>query len=310
MYKLPTQIDWQRRKLLANMALSFAVFGLPIFGRIAAAEGIVEAWRSVQFKKDGLRCAVLKAGGFAMSPATLFPQASEEALSKHGLNTETIPFDIHSLFVDTGKNKIVIDPGGTGDNSGRLLGELRKIDIDPESIDTVIISHAHCDHYQACTSEKGVVNFPNARYYLQKREWDYWASAENAEENHHKQFSNLLLPIKEQFELVDGETEIVPGVQALLTPGHSPGHMTVHMGKSIAYTGDAILQPAQVVHQAWCAEFNRWPAQVLSSRAKFIKRVALDKALVVGTHFPSPAAGFIVPGSSGFRWAASSPTII
>ncbi len=255
----------------------------------------------VWFQTGSLRGALVTAGQFDMNVPTLLPKAPPADLEQEGLDAETIVFTIRSLYLEKGEHRVIVDPGGL-DDPGRLVTALRSAGIDPASIDTVIITHAHMDHCAGGVTAEGHAAFPHARYFLQKREWDHWMAPDNPEPHHVANFRRLLVPIRDRITLLEGDTEIVPGIEGVLTPGHSPGHMVVFVGKELAYTGDALLQPAHVTHPEWTATFDQWPAEVVESRRAFLARLAADGPLVVGTHFPAPGTGRVRAEGEGWRW--------
>jgi len=256
----------------------------------------------VWFETGGLRGALLTAGQFEIGGRTLFPGATTAALDEEGLDAENVAFTIRSLYLEKGSHRVVVDPGGL--EPGRLVTTLHSAGIDPASIDTVIVTHAHLDHCAGGVTPEGGPAFPNARYFIQKREWDHWMAPDNPEPHHVANFRRLLVPIRDRFTLLEGRSEIVPGIEGVPTPGHSPGHMVVFVGKALAYTGDALLQPAHVRHPEWTATFDLWPKEIVESRRAFLARLAADGALVVGTHFPAPGTGRVRAEGEGWRWAA------
>jgi glyoxylase-like metal-dependent hydrolase (beta-lactamase superfamily II) len=130
---------------------------------------------------------------------------------------------------------------------------------------------------------------------------------DNPEPQHAANFRRLLVPIQDRITLLDGDTEIVPGIEGVLAPGHTPGHMVVWVGKELAYTGDALLQPLHVAHPEWTAVWDLWPAETVESRRAFLTRLAAASPLVVGTHFPEPGTGRVRAEGEGWRWVSEAP---
>jgi N-acyl homoserine lactone hydrolase len=110
-----------------------------------------------------------------------------------------------------------------------VAAALRRHDVDPSDIRWIINSHLHFDH----CGQNAV--FPRAPIYVQRAEYerrndpDYtvveWLNYAGA-----------------RWELLDGESEIVPGVRAVTTPGHTPGHQSVAIETTegpALMTGDA-----------------------------------------------------------------------
>jgi glyoxylase-like metal-dependent hydrolase (beta-lactamase superfamily II) len=248
----------------------------------------------------------LNVGSFEMDAGTLFAgapaDALAEALGRYGLAPGAIVFQVRALLVDTGSNRVVIDPAGTWEDPSRLGSVLEQEGIDPSSIDTVVVSHGHADHFWGGLDAQGRPLFTNARYWMQQQEWRHWLSSDNPEPNHADTFRQALLPIEDRFTLVDGEREIVPGIRCRPTPGHSPGHMVVYIGEQVVYTGDVLLSPPNVEHPDWSASFDVWPEQVVATRRELLEELGRTGLLVLTCHFPGSGAGRIVSDGEGWRW--------
>lgn len=106
-----------------------------------------------------------------------------------------------------------------------------------------------------------------------------------------------LPPIRGQLDFVDHEVEIVPGVLAVPASGHTPGHMALAIssgGEKLLCIADAMLHPIHVQHPEWYAVVDAAPQQVPTTRRRLPKRAEMEKALVLGFHFPFPGLGHIV----------------
>ncbi len=260
------------------------------------------------FVAGDFRCSYLNVGSFDLDAETLFLDAPEEALADalalHDLRAERIVFQVRALLVDTPGNRVLIDPAGTWDDPHRLAAVLDEAGIEPESVDTVIVSHGHADHFYGGVDVDGRPLFTEARYWMQRREWQHWLSSDNPEPDHAETFRKTLLPIEDRFELIDGEREIVPGIRCRLTPGHSPGHMVIEIGDEVVYVGDVLLSPVHVECPDWVARFDVWPEQVVASRRELLQKVGSDGSLVLTCHFPGSGAGRVVAAGNGagLRW--------
>jgi glyoxylase-like metal-dependent hydrolase (beta-lactamase superfamily II) len=168
----------------------------------------------------------------------------------------------------------------------------------------VLVSHGHADHFSGGVRADGRPLFPNARYWMQRSEWQHWLSADSPEPDHAATFRKTLLPLEDCFSLAEGEQEIVPGIRCRPTPGHSPGHMAIEIGGAATYTGDVLLSPPNVEHPAWVTDFDVWPEQVVASRRALLAELGESGALVLTCHFPGSGAGRVVRdrGGDGWRW--------
>jgi len=268
------------------------------------------------FGAGEVRCAMLNVGQFEMSAKVLFANAEKEslpvALDRHALPVEPIVFQMNPLFIDTGTHRVLVDPGGLGP-SDSLPSSLREVGIGPETIDTIVVTHGHSDHFWGCVGADGVPAFRSARIAIQRREWEHWLADGNPEPHHAQTFREVLLPLRDRVDLLCGDTEIVPGVEAISTPGHSPGHMAVVVAGRAVQTGDAILNEIYVEHPDWCASFELWPDEVVATRRSLLQFIAERDLLMVQPHFPHPGLGRLVPWEDAWTWvpedagAAPSP---
>ena len=142
------------------------------------------------FALGDYRCTylVVVAGSFEMDVAALFAGAPADdlgaALERHCLDPDRLVFQVRALLVDTPGNRVLIDPAGTWDDQHRLGAVLDEAGIEPASVDTVIVSHGHADNFWGGVDAGGRPLFTNARYWMQRREWQHWLSSDNPEPNH------------------------------------------------------------------------------------------------------------------------------
>ena len=280
------------------------------------------------FKVGAFKCIVVSDGIHTYAPPTFPPPATflfgnvprdqlEQTLRKHNIKpdqwTEWIsPYNC--LLINTGEQSVLVDTGAKGldPNTGRLIQNLQAEGIAPEDIDLVIITHCHPDHISGITLDDGELTFPNARFAMWKGEWDFWTSGE-AEEKLDEHFREALLSfvrknlpsIQDRLDLIEHEREILPGIQAISAPGHTPGHMALLIsseGEQLLNIVDTVLHPIHLEQPEWCATVDFAPDQVVATRRHLLNRAAAGNSLVLAFHFPFPGLGHIVQKGENWEW--------
>ncbi len=278
-----------------------------------------------RFKVGSFDCLAVSDGTFTYpSPSPfLFANAPKErlpqALLSHNVQMDrweewTSPYIC--LVIDTGRHLVLVDTGagGLGQNTGKLLQNLEAEGISVGDIDTITLTHGHPDHVGGNTDSEGRSAFPHASFVMGRDEWDFWTSEPDLSglkaDEHIKELlvtfaQKNLLPIRGQLDLVDTETEIVPGIRAVPAPGHTPGHMALAIsseGQRLLVTSDAVIHPVHVEHPEWYAAVDIDPERVVDTRRRLLNRATVEKALVLAFHFPFPGLGRVVQREEGWRW--------
>jgi glyoxylase-like metal-dependent hydrolase (beta-lactamase superfamily II) len=222
------------------------------------------------------------------------------------------------LLVDTGDHRVLVDTGAgeLGPDTGRLLRGLEAEGVGPEEIDVIIHTHAHYDHIGGNTDGGGNIAFPNARWVMSEAEWQSWMGGEAERVLPDDLFGGvkaLLLgycqknlgPTKSCFRLAQGREEMVPGVEVVPTPGHSPGHIAVVLSsgdEKLFCLGDVCLHEGHMREPEWTAALDMVPPLAASTRRSILAQAADEDARVFFVHFPFPGVGRAIPSGSGWRW--------
>ncbi|MCZ6557574.1 MAG: MBL fold metallo-hydrolase [SAR324 cluster bacterium] len=257
----------------------------------------------------------------------LLPDASEETLRPHATwmaphfyDPESGKFimSIHSFIVRTRHHTILVDTcvGNSKKRAvpnwnmrdGPYLQDLQAAGISPEQVDFVMCTHLHVDHVGWNTRlENGrwVPTFPNARYLFAREEWEFWKRSK--QEEHEQIMKDSVLPIIEadQADLVHKDHAIEDGLRFEPTPGHTPGHVSLHLssgGQEAVITGDMMHHPVQMAEADWCSHFCVDKTQAVATRKAFLARYADRDVRILGTHFAAPVAGRIVSAGDSWRF--------
>jgi glyoxylase-like metal-dependent hydrolase (beta-lactamase superfamily II) len=157
-----------------------------------------------------------------------------------------------------------------------------------------------------------------------KDEWDFW-TAEKIDlsgMNIPAEMKALLIdsarkslpPIKGQIELLERETEIVPGVHAVSAPGHTPGQMAliVSSGRTQLFAmADVVLHPIHLEQPGWQTVFDFDQDSAARTRRALLDRAAAEQAKVMAYHFPFPSLGHVVSrGHGAWHWEPADATLL
>lgn len=175
-----------------------------------------------------------------------------------------------------------------------------------EDIDAVMCTHLHVDHVGWNTRlENGrwVPTFPNAQYLFGASEYEFWLGRHA--EAPAAPFADSVLPIVEagRSKLVATDAQLSEHVRLLPTPGHTPGHFSVLLGRSeeAVVTGDLIHAPIQARYPEMSVRFDIDPGAAAVTRRAFLERFCDSSTLCCTSHFPTPSTGRITRWGNGFR---------
>ena len=245
--------------------------------------------------------------------------AVNAALAADFLPQDRVQHNYTPVVVNTGSKLVAIDTGlGLGMFAqskgavGQYHGNLKAAGIDAAQVDTVIISHFHGDHINGLVGAGNTVAFPNAEIMVPETEWKFWTDESNTSklpEIARGQMGN----VKRVFGVVGSKVtryeagkEIVPGITAVASPGHTPGH-TSHIVSSgngkVLVQADITAGAASIFarNPGWQFVFDTDKAQAVATRKKLYEMAAAEKMPVQGYHFPFPAVAYVEKSGSGFR---------
>jgi len=239
--------------------------------------------------------------------------AMNAALGATGQATDKVRVEQNCLLLETAGKRVLFDNGmGSsklyGPDSGQLLDSLTQANVDPASIDALVLTHAHSDHCWGTMRDDGVPNFPNAAIYLAQDELAYWQSNPPGERRERSLAGvrKHLLPLRDRIVLIRDGQEFLPGVQAWATPGHTPGHMAYLLAGGWCLAGDvAFHDPLSFAFPEAASAFDVDPAAAAATRRRFLERLADEKQTVIGYHYPWPGLGHVELAGTTFRFVST-----
>ncbi|MCD0423983.1 MAG: MBL fold metallo-hydrolase [Rhodopseudomonas sp.] len=230
-----------------------------------------------------------------------------------------LTMSVHSWVVETPTRRIVVDTCIGNDKQGRgvphwngldkpFLQDLESAGYPADSIDTVICTHLHVDHVGWNTrlvDGQWMPTFAKARYLFGRTEYDYWKT-HSTDAAHAAVFADSVQPVIDAgvVDLVDSDAQIADEITLIPTPGHSPGHVALHIrseGEEAVLAGDVAHHPCQMARLDWSSSFDSDPLQSIETRRRLFSRFADTPTLLFGGHF---GPGRIVRDGDAFRLVA------
>ncbi len=208
-----------------------------------------------------------------------------------------IPQGTNCVLVQTGRQKILIDTGYgpklpdkertilAAESGNPIVTSLAEQGLKPEDIDIVILSHLHFDHAGGGVRREGdqlVTTFPRAEYVVQRREWEIATAGYPELRAAYPQENILPLEASGQLRLVDGDVDIVSGIHARITGGHTDGQMALFIydgGHAAVYLADA-CPTWRHLPSLWCMSFDMDLLQ--ARRIKPVLLGEIERARLVG----------------------------
>lgn len=191
------------------------------------------------------------------------------------------------------------------ESSGRLLERLAAAGVKPENIDIVVNTHLHFDH---CGWNTRTVNgvavptFPNARYIVQRKEFEHACAP--TERDRASYFPDNFMPMQasKQWEFTDGDTEILPGIEAIVVAGHIKDMQCIKItgdGQTIFFVADLVPTVAHLSYP-WIMGYDLYPMTTLENKHKWLPIVARENWTIIFGHDPHMPAAKLREREGGF----------
>lgn len=220
------------------------------------------------------------------NPTTLFPKATPPMLKLMGLE-QGIPASVSTFLLECDNKKALFDTG-FGDfkhKKGFTLKRLEFLNIKPDQIDFIFITHLHPDHILGLIDKDNQIVFKKAKVYIARDEFEGWMAMPEDKNALQRQILGI---IKEQIILFEYEKELPMGIMPYDAKGHTPGH-TVFKKNETIIVGDIIHGLAlQLYHPEICATYDMNEDLSIISREKIIALSKDNKLTMGGMHFPAP----------------------
>ncbi|WP_119268386.1 MBL fold metallo-hydrolase [Taklimakanibacter deserti] len=320
-------LDLSRRHFFLSAAVATAAFGLNaklLIPSAFAGTGIDPEKGFYKYKVGEIEVTALYDGIWRKPHDPAFIKnasvaETKEALAQAGLPTDYMPIPLTIVVVTVGDRHIMVDSGSGAQwqpTAGRLHENMAKARIDPDRIETILISHFHPDHiFGLMHKGSNAPFFPKAELIVSATEYKWWTEPGRVDKLPEARKAlgkriNAVFPKWKNFTLVEGEKEVAPGVTLVSTPGHTPGHSAflVSSGdQQLMISNDVAYVPALLApHPDWQGAYDQDGPLAVQTRKSLIDRIIADKLMVCGAHFPFPGAGSFAKDGAAYAFTPVS----
>jgi glyoxylase-like metal-dependent hydrolase (beta-lactamase superfamily II) len=221
-----------------------------------------------------------------------------------------VQIDLGGFLVRSGDRLVLIDTGiglvsssGSeamgfmGFQGGHLIESLAALGVSPPDITDVVLTHLHFDHV-GWTTQKGAVVFTNATYRCDLRDWEHFVGPDPGA-------TRKLSPLAERLSVFDGRGPLLPGLDVISAPGHTPGSTVVVVSSGVERAmllGDVVHCPVELVAEEWDGMGDVDPALAKRTRNALARELEGTDTPVAAAHFPGLQFGRLVSGQGRRHW--------
>lgn len=275
-------------------------------------------WAGSTLMLGNLRIDTLSDGNLILPGDFLFgdmPSAELQAiLAKHGLPADQATPPCNVTLLRDGINTVLFDVGSGPDfqsSAGKLSEAMEALGVAPDEITHVMFTHAHPDHLWGLLDEFDEPVFANAEHMIGREEFDYWTSPQTAATIGEARTTfavgaaRRLEVIADAVRLLENGEEALPGIVALLTPGHTPGHLAFEIAATtpVMVLGDCIGNHHVAFERPeWMSGSDQDKEMAARTRVALLDRLAADEFIVTGFHLTGGGIGRAERADTGYRF--------
>ena len=240
---------------------------------------------------------------------------SDKTLARNFLKSP-VETSVNGYLINTGTKLVLVDTGAAGlfgPTLGRLAESLKAAGYQPEQVDEIYLTHMHPDHVGGLMAGDKMA-FPNAIVRADQHDADFWLSQANLDKapaDAKGFFQGAMASLNPyvaagKFRPFNGSTDLMPGVQAIAAPGHTPGHSIYEVeraGQKLVLWGDLMhVAAVQFPEPSVTIQFDTDSKTAAVQRKRAYADAARHGYLVGSAHLSFPGLGHLRAEGKGYAW--------
>ena len=290
--------------------------------QLTPSSGFAAAPTSHTFRLGEFEISVFSDGHLTIPTRFLASNVSEAEIKAWlGQSADLVTPPTNVTLVRTPTELILIDVGSGPHfmpGAGQLAENLQTAGIDRKAVTKVVFTHAHPDHIWGTLDDfDDEPMFPNASYVISAAEWNFWMAEDVASrlpenrQNFAPGAKRNLSRIKDKLRTINAGEDIVTGIRALDTSGHTQGHLSIEIVSrqdAVIVLADALTHPTiSFAHPEWKpAADHHDPERAVLTRKALLDRLATERTQVIGFHLPFPGTGHVERAGAAYRFVPLS----
>lgn len=238
-------------------------------------------------------------------------------MAELGISGDAVEPPCNVTLLRDGTNTVLFDVGSGHDfmpTAGKLAEAMDALGVTAQEITHVVFTHAHPDHLWGLLDEFDEPIFADATFMIGKAEWDYWMDPATVDTIGAERQSfavgaqRRLAALEDRIVTFGDGEEIIPGVAARATFGHTPGHMAYEIrngSDACMVLGDCIgNHHLAFARPDWMSGSDQDPDTGIATRVKLLDQLAAEQMRIVGFHLPDGGLGRVERAGDAYRFVA------